>query len=63
MDEGAGVLETQPVVGLVLAVAVAAVGYAAVIWVLDGRVDLLETGIFAVVLAIVYVGFTEFFDV
>ncbi|MFB6312259.1 MAG: hypothetical protein ABEH64_13880 [Salinirussus sp.] len=63
MDEGADVLESQPVAGLVLAVAVAAVGYAAVIWVLDGRVDLLETVIFAVVLAVVYVGFTEYFGV
>lgn len=63
MDENADVLEEQPVAGLALAVLVAAVGYAAVSYVLDGAVDVLETAIFAVVLAVVYVAFAQYFDV
>lgn len=63
MDRSVDLLDEQPVAGLALAVVVAAVGYAAVTYVLDGRVSLLETAVFAVVLAVVYVGFTQYFDV
>lgn len=63
MDTSGDVLDEQPVVGLALAVTVAAVGYAVVTYLMQNRFDLLETVIFALVLAIVYVGFVEYFDV
>jgi hypothetical protein len=63
MDTSGDVLEEQPVVGLAVAVAVAAVGYAVVTYLMQNRFDLLETVIFALVLAIVYVGFVEYFGV
>jgi hypothetical protein len=63
MDTSGDVLEEQPVLGLAVAVGVAAVGYTVVTSLLGNRVDLLETLIFALVLAIVYVAFVEYFDV
>ena len=56
-------LEEQPIGTLLLAVVVAAVGYAAITLAIDGRVNLLETAIFAVVFTVVYVAFTRYFDV
>ncbi len=63
MDTRGDVLDEQPVRGLAIAVGVAALGYAIVTYLMHNRVDLLETVIFAVVLAVVYVGFVEYFDV
>ena len=63
MDTGGDVFEEHPVIGLAVAVGVAAVGYAVVTYLMQNRLDLLETVIFAVVLTVVYVGFVEFFDV
>ena len=63
MDTSGDVLDEQPVVGLALAVTVAAVGYAVVTYLMQNRFDPLETVIFALVLAMVYVGFVEYFGV
>jgi hypothetical protein len=57
------VLEEQPIAGVLLAVVVAGVGYAAISLVWNGGVDPLETLIFAVVFTVVYVAFTQYFDV
>lgn len=57
MEESDDIIEANPVLSLVVIVAVGAVAYAAVSFVMRQTVEPVEVGIFAVVFAGVYVGF------
>jgi len=54
-------VEERPVGALALAVVVAAFGYVAATLLLFGRVNLLETAVFAVVFTVVYWSFLRYF--
>jgi hypothetical protein len=57
MDESDDVIEEHTALALGLIVAVGAGAYAAVSLLMRGRVDTVETGVFAVAFAVVYVTF------
>jgi hypothetical protein len=56
------VIEQRPVLSLSFTLVVAAVAYAAIAAVMRGRVDPIETGLFAVVFGVGYVGVTAYAD-
>lgn len=61
VDGPADLVEERPVGALALAVVVAAFGYVAATLLLFGRVNLLETAVFAVVFTVVYWSFLRYF--
>jgi hypothetical protein len=57
MEESDDVIESRPVLALALTVAVGAGAYAAISYLMRQTVDPVETGLFAVAFAAVYVAF------
>lgn len=62
MEESENLLETRPVLSVLLIVLVGAVAYAAISFVMRGTVRPLEVGLFAVPFAAVYVAFARYSD-
>lgn len=60
-EEIAALFDRRPELAIGLLVFVAALAYMAITYVMDGRVDLLETAIFAVVFGLVWVFFRDYF--
>ncbi|MHB9287261.1 hypothetical protein ACKVMT_09520 [Halobacteriales archaeon Cl-PHB] len=60
-EEIAELFDRRPELAIGLLVFLAALAYMGITWVMDGRVDMLETAIFAVVFGLVWAFFQRYF--